>query len=410
MKIALLFPGQGAQYAGMGYRLYQSEPIVRNVFEEISDACNVDLARLCFSGSKDELKKTENAQLAIFTVSMANYYYCIQYIERPYILAGHSLGEISALTASGALSLSDAAKVVYQRGLLMSKKTDFNNNRLGKMHAVIGLRTHIVEEIINRIDHIAVQIACYNTPNQTIVAGPQDVLELVDEEAKKFGASTVELQTAGPFHTSLMKDVGDAFSSVLQDLNISMPKYDVVSSVDGNLYTETLSIKKNLNKQISSPVYWKECMSQIIDRQPDFLIDMGPNKVMESMAKWTGLKCYTVEENLNFIQNIKAEQIIHTLKRCMGIAVCTPNKNWDTDAYYGGAIRPYKEIETMVSKLESNKEINGNEIVEALKLLHQIFCTKMVAEEEQKERFIQLRDETGYDQIINEFIEKNYRL
>ncbi|GFI55747.1 malonyl CoA-acyl carrier protein transacylase [Clostridiales bacterium] len=409
MKIGLLFPGQGAQYAGMGYFLYQAEPAAKRIFDEISEICKVDTARLCFSKSEDELKKTENAQLAIFTVSMANYYYCVQYINEPYVLAGHSLGEISALTAAGALSLCDAARMVYQRGLLMGKIIDYKDKYFGKMHAVVGLRTHIVEEIINRMDNKAVQIACYNTPNQTIVAGPLDELMLVDEEAKKFGANIIELPTAGPFHTSLMNDVGDEFTAVLQELNISMPKYDVISSVNGKLYTDTTSIKENLNKQFSTPVRWEQCVSKIIDKHPDLIVDMGPGKVMESMIKWTGLKFYTVEENLDSIKNFKTEEIIHTLKRYMGIAVCTPNKNLDMDAYFAGVIKPYQEIQTMVSNIVSNKETNGNEIAEALRLLRQIFRAKKIADKEQKERFVQLRDETGWDEIINNFIDKNYK-
>jgi len=232
---------------------------------------------------------------------------------------------------------------------------------------------------------------------------------LVDEEAKKFGANIIELPTAGPFHTSLMNDVGDEFTAVLQELNISMPKYDVISSVDGKLYTDTTSIKENLNKQFSTPVRWEQCVSKIIDKHPDLIVDMGPGKVMESMIKWTGLKFYTVDENLDSIKNFKIEEIIHTLKRCMGIAVCTPNKNLDMDAYFAGVIKPYQEIQTMVSNIVSNKETNGNEIAEALRLLRQIFRAKKIADKEQKERFVQLRDETGWDEIINNFIGKNYK-
>jgi len=405
MKIGLLFPGQGAQYPGMGYLLYQTESIVRRIFEEISDACKIDVAKLCFSSSDDELKKTENSQIAIFTVSMANYHHCIQYINEPYVLAGHSLGEISALTAAGALPLCEAARLVYRRGLIMGKIT---NNDLGKMHAVIGLRTHIVEEIVDRMDNPNIQIACYNTPNQTIVAGSQDLLRLVGEEVGKYGANIVELQTEAPFHTSFMKAVSEEFAEVLREQKFSAIKYDVISSVDGYLYTNTSSIMENLNKQISSPVRWKECMVQIIDKQPNLVIDMGPGRVVESMIKWTGLKCYSVEENLDSIKNIKTEWIIHTLKRCMGIAVCTPNKNWDTDAYNSGAIKPYQMIETMANDMESTKKSNGDEIVKALELLREIFLTKMVNPEEQKERFVQLCDETGYDKIINIFIKKHY--
>lgn len=282
-----VFPGQGSQQVGMGSDAFSFSKETKEVFLEANDAISMNLSDLIFNGTEEDLKKTENAQVALMTVSIA-YLKVLEHmgvsVSRDCsFVAGHSLGEYTALCAAGVLSLSDTAKLLRIRGEAMR---DCCLNGFG-MQAVIGLTLDKVEELIDEINHTEfIEIANDNSDAQVVVSGSNAAMEIMAEKAKAAGTmKTVLLNVAGPFHSSMMQPAADKLAEVLESATFNEPICPIISNYTAS--KETSNFKELLLKQIVNRVRWRESMVKAVQYGVTDLVEIGAGKVLTGLAKRT---------------------------------------------------------------------------------------------------------------------------
>jgi len=286
MKLALLFPGQGAQRVGMGADLSQNFPVARDTFTEVDAALGFPLSRLCFEGPEDDLRLTTNTQPAMVTVAIAALrVFEAEYGIAPIIAAGHSLGEYSALVAAGALTLPDAVRAVRERGRLMQEACPPGQ---GAMAALIGLELDAVNEICATVSEggqIAVP-ANLNAPGQIVIAGHTAPVRRAVEIAKERGATmSVELKVSAPFHCPLMKPAQDGMAPILRGLAISPLKFPVIANVTAAPNSDPAKVADLLIEQITAPVRWIESMEQLGKLGVTDAIEFGCGKVLMGLMR-----------------------------------------------------------------------------------------------------------------------------
>ncbi len=285
MGIGLLFPGQASQFAGMGKELHDAYPEARAVFDEVSQALGMDVAALCFRGTNEDLTLTENAQPAIFTVSVAAF----RVLEketgiRPQVAAGHSLGEYSALVAAGALPLAGAARVLRSRGKYMQEAVPVGE---GAMAAVIGLSPEGVEAACRAArGHGVVGPANFNGGDQIAISGTAAAVKAAGEEAKKAGAKRViPLAVSAPFHCALMKPAADRLGPELSALPQGAFRFPVVANVTAERYPDGARIADLLVRQITAPVRWEESVRRMAAEGAGAFLEVGPGKVLSGLVR-----------------------------------------------------------------------------------------------------------------------------
>lgn len=285
MAIACIFPGQGSQHPGMGKDLAESFAASRQVFEEVDDALGFSISRLCFEGPAEELQLTENTQPAILSVSIAAFRAMeASGFPQPDFLAGHSLGEYSALVASGVLNLSDAVKTVRARGRYMQEAVPVG---VGAMAAILGADFSDVERVCESVrnDEVCAP-ANINAANQVVIAGHATAIERAMEAMKEVGAKrVVKLNVSAPFHCALMKPAQDRLAVDLQGLEFGEPKTPVVTNVDASVTSESVRLRDALIRQVSSPVKWLESMRLLIDQGVQTFVEVGPGKVLAGLMR-----------------------------------------------------------------------------------------------------------------------------
>ena len=297
MKAAFVFPGQGAQYVGMGKELYDSFEIVRRIFDKASEILGEDFVSLVFNGNEDELKKTENTQPAILMVCTAISELLMQQGICPAVTAGLSLGEYSALVAARSIDYEDALPLVRKRGIYMQQAVPLGE---GTMAAIIGLEASRIEECCRLAsDAGIVEIANYNCPGQIVVSGHVAAVERVCQLAKDMGAKrTVPLSVSAPFHSSLLKPAGLALERELKRIKISNPVIPVISNVEAKPVQDPQHIEKLLTDQVSHSVRWEESIRYMAEQGFDTFIEVGPGKVLNGFLKKISkeLKGFHVED------------------------------------------------------------------------------------------------------------------
>jgi [acyl-carrier-protein] S-malonyltransferase len=284
MKTAFVFPGQGAQYAGMGREIAARFPVARTAFDEAETAVDFPLSQLCFEGPEDALKLTENTQPAILTTSIALFRVLEEKGIRPDFVAGHSLGEYSALVASGALKLSDAAALVRQRGRYMQEAVPVGT---GAMAAVLGLDLRDVLSICEQAAQgQVVSPANLNSPGQIVVAGHREAIERAVVLAKQAGAKrAILLQVSAPFHCALMKPAEERLSVDLDSCSFSELRYPLVTNVDAEPIRSEEEVRSALKRQVSRPVRWHETIQFLLDEGVSTFVEVGPGKVLLGLIR-----------------------------------------------------------------------------------------------------------------------------
>lgn len=285
MKIAFMFPGQGSQVVGMGKDIYDKYEEAREVYKKVSDILNIDMCKLCFESTMEELSKTENTQIAIATMSLS----ILAVLEKKGIKAdiatGLSLGEYVALMYSGILSIEDGMKLLKQRGYLMGNLVP---DEKYAMAAVIGLEASIVEEICKQEMEKGKFLvpANYNYSGQIVVSGNEDAVEECMSIFKEKGAKKViKLNTSGPFHTIKLQKASEEFAKCLENVKFSEPKVDVIKNIDGSIYSKEDNIKEILAKHIISPVRFDKAIKLMNDRGIDTYMEIGPGKALSGFVK-----------------------------------------------------------------------------------------------------------------------------
>jgi [acyl-carrier-protein] S-malonyltransferase len=300
--IAFIFPGQGSQYVGMGKELFENFSVAKKVFEEADDALHLSISALCFKGPEEALKLTENTQPAVLTTSIAAFKVLQE--EKgitPQFTAGHSLGEYSALVVSGALTFSEAVKMVRLRGKFMQEAVPVGE---GAMAAVLGMEREQVEKLCEEISYGEVLTpANFNCPGQIVIAGHSKAVERAIERIKQEGKKAVLLPVSAPFHSPLMKPAGERLEKALEEISVSDLKVPVVTNVEAEVNTSKARVKGLLVAQVSSPVRWEESMRKMIEKGIEHLFEIGPGKVLSGLMKRIDSRVET--KNLEDLQTLK---------------------------------------------------------------------------------------------------------
>jgi [acyl-carrier-protein] S-malonyltransferase len=285
-KLAFVFPGQGSQAAGMGKALAEAFPAARRVFDEVDAALGEKLSTLCFEGPDDRLKLTANTQPAILTVSAAAAAVLAERGVRADVVAGHSLGEYSALVAAGALTAADAARAVRARGTFMQEAVPPGK---GAMAAVLGLEPGRVRAICESVEAATGGVcspANYNDPGQTVIAGDAPTVEKASAELKAAGAKRVlPLPVSAPFHCALMEPVKARLEPVLRGVAWQEPRVAVVTNVEARPNREVARIVPLLLEQVTAPVRWIECVEELARLGVTRMVEVGPGKVLSGLVK-----------------------------------------------------------------------------------------------------------------------------
>ena len=284
-KTTFLFPGQGSQSVGMGKELADNFSVARQVFEEADQALGFSISNLCFEGPEEELRKTVNTQPAILTVSVATLRVLQQAGISFDITAGHSLGEYSALVASGVLDFADAVRLVNKRGQYMQEAVPLGE---GAMAAVMGMEREKVVEICAEVEKEAgaVQAVNFNCPGQIVIAGKTAAVEKAAAALKAAGAKrAIMLPVSAPFHSTLLQPAAGKLALELDKVSFREPKLPVVANVTGKISTNSAEIKQLLVTQAANPVLWEDCVATVAAYGATVSVEIGPGKVLTGFTK-----------------------------------------------------------------------------------------------------------------------------
>jgi [acyl-carrier-protein] S-malonyltransferase len=297
LKIACIFPGQGSQYIGMGKEIAEKYKVAMDIFDRADEKLGIRLKDLCFNGIEEELKKTENTQPSILTVSIALLEVLKLNGVKPQITAGLSLGEYSALVASNAIKFEDAVEIVKKRGRFMQDAVPRGE---GSMAAVIGLlKDEIFECLKMASGYGIVEPVNFNCPKQVVIAGQVKAVQKASQLLKEKGArKVIELPVSAPFHSSMLKSAGERLSKELEKIDFSDMDIPVISNVNAQIIKNKYEIKKLLIDQVSSSVLWEDCVKNMIGLGVDTFIEVGPGNTLSAFVKKIdkGIDIYNVED------------------------------------------------------------------------------------------------------------------
>ena len=284
LKTAWIFPGQGSQYVGMGKDLYERSDFARKYFKIAQEILGFDIQSIIFNGPDEQLNRTKYTQPSIYIISVILGKILIERGFQPFAVAGHSLGEYSALTISNSVSFEKGLKLVKVRAESMENAGNLNN---GTMAAIVGLKEKEVQSICSSYEGKGlVVIANYNSPKQIVISGTSNAVIETIEKAKNKGARlAVELRVSGAFHSPLMNPARDTFTKILDSLRFKDPKYPVFNNVNGKLILDGEKIKISLIQQLEKPVLWTKSISEMKNFSVESFLEVGPGKVLQGLNK-----------------------------------------------------------------------------------------------------------------------------
>lgn len=279
---AFVFPGQGSQFVGMGKDLYENNALAKELFDKADEILGFNITDIMFAGTDEQLKQTNVTQPAVFLHSVISAL-CLGDDFKPAMVAGHSLGEFSALVAAGALSFEDGLKLVAARANAMQKACEANP---GTMAAIIGLSDEKVEEVCSEVsaDGQIVVAANYNCPGQLVISGNVEAVNVACEKLKEAGAKrALPLKVGGAFHSPLMQPAKDELQAAIEQTEFAAPSCPVYQNVDAKAHTDAAEIKANLTAQLTSPVRWTASVQAMIAAGADDFTECGPGKALQGM-------------------------------------------------------------------------------------------------------------------------------
>ncbi len=311
-KIGFIFPGQGSQTVGMGKSIYDNSTIAKAIYDRASTIIDLDVKHVSFEASEEELMKTEHTQPALFTIGLALHEMMRCELEKRDITvqyyAGHSLGEVVALAASGKFSFDDGLAIAYKRGNIMSNA---GKGGVYAMAAIVGLDYATVKDACSRAgcNQGDVVVANYNNPQQVVISGLEEAVVATGEYLKNNGAKmVVPLKVSGAFHSPFMKETSEQFAKILDSYSIHSNDNKVISNVLGNFYPTDNDIKMLLVEQIYSEVNWVGCVRTLEDAGVDTLLELGPGKVLAGLIKKISpnIKVYNVFDMESFNNTLES--------------------------------------------------------------------------------------------------------
>jgi [acyl-carrier-protein] S-malonyltransferase len=278
---AFIFPGQGAQFTGMGKDIYDANPVAKQLFDSANGILGFNITEIMFTGSADDLKQTKVTQPAVFIHSVA--IALAQDSVQPNMVAGHSLGEFSSLVVNKTLRFEDALRLVSKRALAMQRACEINPST---MAAILGLDNKVVEDICASITEEIVVAANYNCPGQLVISGSMKGIEIACEKLKAAGAKrALPLQVGGAFHSPLMEPARKELAAAIEATSFHTPICPVYQNVNGLPSTDTNVIKKNLISQLTSPVRWTQSVQNMVKDGAVSFVECGPGKVLQGLVK-----------------------------------------------------------------------------------------------------------------------------